>query len=697
MTTTWMNLFKPIVDSSTKKMDPRPQQALLGQAIIDTFESKGNLVAQALVGTGKSFAALVPMINEILDSKKTPTPKRGAISTENLSLQDQYFLTDLPFLAKTYPGFTYKTLKGRTNYICFDVAKQNARGNTTVAGIVSTLDRQRGRLGLGERRDVERLLKKELNDHTWSFIAGSSIHCGENQCSTEECYSTRARAEALKADIVIINHALLRVDAETRDSAVDETFLGPIDYLVVDEAHTLEKVLIDGWTEELDEWELLSKSAKISEAVDLGTQYISDASLGYLTQNANDGVADFLKSITRFFGLIHKDEDWKNVTDTISQKFITGGTTQQMISAMTAYEVDGLKDIESAIKTYERTEKFLKRVKDKMADEGIKGTRKISKGLTASKDMIKVLTKIKDAMDTKGGTIVEFGVPYVVTASGIERRNGELSVRLRVVPLDISSRAKDIWRARSTVLMSGTLVDLTDGSFKYAATSLGFEDYTQIATDSVFDQATQQLVYVTPGLQERIDVKGAQFSMIELIDLITAARGRSLVLFTSRAELDYAASQVRQMVAEGTFPWRVLVQDKDANKTNLKEEFEKDVHSVLFATKSFFTGNDFPGETVSLVAIVKFPLPQFNVVCRQQMDWWRRRGFPNWYEREALAVFHQASGRLIRSSGDVGVLALLDQRASRADERVFKTALMGVEGLGSPVTQNIEQVKSFLV
>lgn len=690
---TWAEMFSPVM--AAKNLSIRPQQEELGNAVISSFEEGHNLCGQSLVGTGKSFAILIPMINKILESKRTKTPLRGVVSTETLSLQDQYFLTDLPFLSKMYPGFTYKTLKGRSNYICLNMAKQMSRGNTQVASIVKKIEQHMTRLGAGERRDLDKILGSEISDHLWSFVAGSSINCGESQCVSAECFSTKARAEALEADLVVVNHALLRVDAETRDDPMGESFLGPVDLLAVDEAHTLEAVLISGWTEELSEWELIDKTTKIFDGVEFASTLVSDASIGYQTRQANEGVTDYLKSVTRFFKLRHKEQEWKFVTDTISLKFISNGDAA-LASAMAQYEDEGLAGLEYALKAYEDVIKFLKKASDVLADSGGKGKRKISKARTAARDLISVLTKIIAAMGTKDGLFTEFGVPYVVTATGIEKRNGDNSVRLSVVPLDISQKAKMIWEDRRCVIMSGTLMDLTENSFRYATTSLGLTNYKEISTDSPFKHDTQQLVYVTDGTREKIDVPGAQFAMDELIELITAANGRSLVLFTSRAELDYVAAHIRQLVASGEFPWRVLVQDKDANKTTLKESFEKDIHSVLFATKSFFVGSDFAGETLSLVVLCKFPLPQFNVVCRQQIAWWRSRGFPNWYERESLAVFHQAAGRLIRTSTDTGVVALLDQRVADSSEKVCQTALLGVKGLGSPVTRDIKIVKAYL-
>jgi Rad3-related DNA helicase len=114
------------------------------------------------------------------------------------------------------------------------------------------------------------------------------------------------------------------------------------------------------------------------------------------------------------------------------------------------------------------------------------------------------------------------------------------------------------------------------------------------------------------------------------------------------------------------------------------------------ASKSFFTGIDIPGEALSLVVLCKFPLAQFNVVCRKQIDHWRRRGYKNFYEHASLTTFQQAAGRLIRSSGDRGVVAILDQRVTRATEKVSHTAKIGVKALGSSVIRSTDDVRRFL-
>src|SRR5690606_27522091 len=135
---------------------------------------------------------------------------------------------------------------------------------------------------------------------------------------------------------------------------------------------------------------------------------------------------------------------------------------------------------------------------------------------------------------------------------------------------------------------------------------------------------------------------------------------------------------------------------KEANKAKLADNFKNDSTSVLLATKSFFQGANFPGETLSLVVIVKYPLPQYNTLCKNRIQWWKGRGFPNWYESKSMEVYHQASGRLLRTESDFGVVALLDQRTTDASQRVCQTAIKAVQSLGSPVVRDLASVKAFL-
>ena len=213
---------------------------------------------------------------------------------------------------------------------------------------------------------------------------------------------------------------------------------------------------------------------------------------------------------------------------------------------------------------------------------------------------------------------------------------------------------------------------------------------------SGFDYAQNQLVYVTPGTYDPIDVPGARYSMEEMVNVIEASQGRALVLFTANAEMEYAADHLRQLQQSGQFVHRLLVQERGVSKPELVRMFMEDTSSVLLGSKSFFTGVDFPGEACSSVILAKFPLPQFNSLCRAQIAWWRSRGFPSWYEREALQIFKQANGRLIRNESDRGVIAVLDNRVADPKERVCDLTRMELTTTGSAFTNDIHEMERWL-
>jgi ATP-dependent DNA helicase DinG len=265
------------------------------------------------------------------------------------------------------------------------------------------------------------------------------------------------------------------------------------------------------------------------------------------------------------------------------------------------------------------------------------------------------------------------------------------------VPLDVSEKVKVLWQGRSAVLLSATLTDLTTGTFDYTALSLGFPAHETLKTAGAFAYREVQKVYVTPGRGGVVDtVDRAQYSFEELVALLEASDGRALVLFTAKAELEDCAERLQKLAADGRFNHPILVHENGSDKQDLLDRFRNERHSVLLGSKGFMTGIDVVGDALSLVVLCKFPLPRFDVVCRKQIDHWRKRGYPNFYEKEALTVFSQASGRLIRSNGDHGVVAILDQRVTKSTEKVSQTAQIGVRALGSDVIRSTEDVRNFL-
>jgi len=213
---------------------------------------------------------------------------------------------------------------------------------------------------------------------------------------------------------------------------------------------------------------------------------------------------------------------------------------------------------------------------------------------------------------------------------------------------------------------------------------------------SPFNFSDQMLIHLTDGTrQDTAEVPGAKFSIGELKNLIKASDGRALVLFTSIAELEYVAGQLK---SDKTFPYTLLVQQRGEDKAELARRFKEDTHSVLLASKTFFQGFDVPGEALTSLILCKYSLPQYNATTIALIDHWRSKGFPKWYEMKSIETFVQAWGRLIRSDGCRGVVSLLDSRVADPRQSIYKT-VHGVIPLvygGVEVTGDVYRVKEWL-
>lgn len=700
--TTWETLFAPVI---AQGREIRAGQAALGQAVIDAIESKSTLLGEAGTGTGKSFATLIPLIHYARQHKAQNKTFKGVVSTETITLMTQLCEKDLPFLATLYPGFTYKKLMGRSNYLCLDRAKENSRTDQKLSTIYTKLEIRVGNLGDnnhfdGELASTEKLLGYSISRDDWAELVGSSNFCAENACNPKRCFSTKARGVAQASDIVVTNHALIATDVEMKvGNPLMDGILGPIDVLVVDEGHKLEPVLVDQWTKTLNDWELREKSASVTNGIQYARSVTSNASIADKAGTALEGLDAALGIILKFFvKLAEKSGDeWKGSSQALSEKTLSTNDSPALLALMEQYEGRLPILLTEAQDALEKAHAYLINALQLAEEQQSKGVkRKIRKGVTASHDLIETVKLIIDAIQTKDGIVKQYGT-YGCIVDGWQRFNGEPGMTLRLVPLDVSARAKSIWEfCKTGIVLSATLTDLTDGTFRYARECIALPPGKEIKVHSPFDLEKQQLLYVTSAQDDLVDVKGAQFSWDELMRLLTVSRGRALVLFTSRRELDWAAEKARQAHAAGQLPYTILVQEKDCDKAKLAKDFKEDTHSILFATKSFFTGFDAPGETLSLVVICKFPLPRYSVECKQQITHWRSKGFPQWYTRAALTDLEQAFGRLVRSSDCRGVLALLDHRAMDTKSNVFKTAHLGLTSVGSPITQDINAVSAFL-
>ncbi|MEO6651181.1 MAG: ATP-dependent DNA helicase [Ilumatobacteraceae bacterium] len=255
--------------------------------------------------------------------------------------------------------------------------------------------------------------------------------------------------------------------------------------------------------------------------------------------------------------------------------------------------------------------------------------------------------------------------------------------RLEVAPLDVGpTLAEGVWAQHTAILTSATIpTSLRRRIGLDPATS------TEVDVGSPFDYESQAMLYCAMHLPVPKSPAFRPAVAEELIRLIDAAGGRTLALFTSWAAMDAAVEVVRDRVKVP------ILTQRDLPKPALIRAFTASHETCLFATTGLFQGVDVPGDTLSLVVIDKLPFPRPDdpllSARREQLG---ASAFSEIDVPRAATLLAQASGRLIRTSTDRGVVAVLDSRLGSARYRwdIIK-ALPPMKR-----TKDIDEVTSFL-
>ena len=583
----------------------REGQMQMAEAVESALADKKHLIVEAGTGTGKTLAYLVPAIL---------SGKRIVISTGTKNLQEQLFFKDIPFLEKHLGPLRVSYMKGRSNYACrqkiYDAEKE-----PVLEGLEEVADFQIIRQWEKTTENGDRAEIKTLPEHSsaWAKIDARSDLCTGQKCPQfERCFITLMHQKAQESDLVIVNHHLFFADLAVKG---DERGAIIPDYgaVIFDEAHEIEDVAGQYFGVSISSYqfeELARDVTALAHRKDFGSTELdrilaalSERSVHFLSLfGARDGRTSF-RSHDAF--LEENDQAYRDVLYALE---------------LAALQLELLKAApEEAIPLVARAREMAKRLEFWMES----GDRRF--------------------------------------VYWIERRGR--GTFLQATPIDVSQildqRLFDM--IDCVVLTSATLA--VSGEFEFAKERLGLRSARTLVVPSHFDYAKQALLYVPQDLPDPRSPAFTAAAAQQIVELLLLSRGRAFVLFTSYQQMRLIYDRVSMEV-----PYQTLLQGTGP-RSALLEEFRSTPNAVLFATSSFWQGVDVPGQQLSCVIIDKLPFAvPSDPVVEARIAAIRSDGgdaFHSYQIPQAAIALKQGFGRLIRSRGDRGVLALLDNRITK--------------------------------
>jgi ATP-dependent DNA helicase DinG len=597
--------------------ESRPQQQALAQAVEAALASGVHLVGEAGCGTGKSLGYLIPAI---LSGRRT------IVSTATKALQDQIAAKDLPFLAEHLGvPFTHAVLKGRSNYYCR--LKADEAEPTEVPVIIQMRGQVEAEGFTGERDSFTGI---EIRDADWRKVTSSADECpGKSECvyGKNGCFAEEAKSRAQDASVVVVNHALLFTDLVVKAiSDGKASMIGEYDAVVFDEAHEIEEYASGIFGSQFSEGSVRRLLTEVRNFA---------AKVPGASEDVQAQESEVLGALTALWMVLEPGRIREVHLSAAEEEYVgLALALQKYEEVVRGIDLDRVAPVE-----YEQFKSRKARL--------VKRTGKTAASFT---------------------DVVAASFASLVRWVEVEKRNyrgtaTETKV-IKTAPIDISDildRMLFESDDRPTcILVSATMS--TGGTFDYITKRLGLRHYQGIDVGTPFDYQKQSALYVPRHLPDPAKERQAwqSMSISEMGDLVKASSGRALLLFTSTQQMRNAYD-----LLEPRLPYRCLMQGQGSNKS-LAEEFMADTHSVLFATRSFFTGVDFQGEACSLVVIDKLPFPvPTEALTEARCDAIVARGgndFGEYTIPVMSLILKQGFGRLIRHRNDRGVVAILDPR-----------------------------------